>query len=105
MVIHLFISVPVMISSGKFIFSISRLTSRLSSVLLSHGADGCLTNGDGLTVFSNYLKSVPNECVTILSSFMEKNRYSLAAQNLEIKISFQLWEKEWRKTESDGLLR
>ena len=72
---------------------------------MSHGADGCLANGEGLTVFSNYMKTVPNECATILSSFMEKNKYSLAAQNLEIKINLQLWEKEWKKTESDGLLR
>ena len=88
-----------------YLFNISKITFKHSSVLLSHGADGCLTNIEGITVFSNYMKTVPNECVTILSSFMEKNKYSLAAQNLEIKIDFQLWEKECKKTESDGLLR
>ena len=79
------------------------------SRLLQHGADPCLTNtsqgGERVTAFSHLLTTVPEECTTLLTSLITTNNLSLSASNLQLKLSFALWQKESKKTESDGLLR
>ena len=78
---------------------------------MKNGANACtsinnLNSGPAVkSVFSHFLKLVPNECQTILTSFMEKNNLSLAAHDLEVKIDFQIWEAECCQIEMDGLLR
>ena len=77
--------------------------------LLQHGADPCLTNtnitGDRTTAFSHLLNTVPEECTTLLTSLITTNNLSLSANNLQLRLSFSLWQKESKVTESDGLLR
>ena len=77
--------------------------------LLQHGADPCLANtnttGHPVTAFSHLLTTVPEECTTLLTSLITTNNLSLSASNLQLKLSFALWQKESKKTESDGLLR
>ena len=79
------------------------------SRLLQHGADPCLTNtgqdGERVTAFSHLLTTVPEECTTLLTSLITTNNLSLSASNLQLRLSFTLWQKESKKTESDGLLR
>ena len=80
--------------------------------LLEHGADPCITSNTKhgeervtMTAFSHLLRTVPEECATLLTSQVTTNHLALSASNLELRISFRLWQKETKQTESDGLLR
>ena len=80
--------------------------------LLEHGADPCITSNTNhgeekvtMTAFSHLLRTVPEECATLLTSQVTTNHLSLSASNLELRLSFRLWQKETKQTESDGLLR
>ena len=58
-----------------------------------------------MTVFSHLLRTVPQECSTLLTSLVTSNHLSLSASNLQLKLSFRLWQREIQETESDGLSR
>ena len=78
--------------------------------LLQHGADPCLSTvtsdtGETVTVFSHLLRTVPEECGTLLTSLITSNGLSLSASDLQLSLSFRLWQREMKLTESDGLLR
>ena len=78
--------------------------------LLQQGADPCLTNhrveqGAKVTAFSHLLRTVPEECATLLTSLISTNKLALSASNLELRLSLRLWQVESKQTESDGLLR
>ena len=78
--------------------------------MINYGANTCISvpdkdASDSKSVFTHFMKTVPDECKTVLTHFVEKNNFSLTAKDLEISISFQLWETECEKTELDGLLK
>ena len=73
--------------------------------LLHEGGDPCLESAEGVTVFSHLLRTVPQECSTLLTSLVTSNHLSLSASNLQLKLSFRLWQREIQQTESDGLSR
>ena len=48
---------------------------------------------------------MPEECSTVLTSFISKNNFAMAAQNLEVTLNLNLWNLEKNISESDGILR
>ena len=57
------------------------------------------------SVFSQYLRTVPDECNSVLTSFISKNNVSLGAQSLEVKLNFKVWQEEFEERETDSLMK
>ena len=79
------------------------------NILLAKGGDPTIkmTDQDSSknSVFSQYLISVPDECNSVLTSFISKNNVSLGAQSLEVKLNFKVWQEEFKERETDSLMK
>ena len=79
------------------------------NMLLEKGGDPTIKmldeDSSKSSVFSQYLRTVPNECNSVLTSFITKNNVSLSAQSLEVGLSFKLWQSELRDKEMDPLMK
>ena len=78
-------------------------------MLLNKGGDPTIKmiNEDSSknSVFSQYLRTVPDECNSVLTKFITKNNVSLSAQSLEIGLSFMLWQSEFKEKEMNSLMK
>ena len=67
------------------------------NILLAKGGDPTIKmiNQDSSknSVFSQHLRTVPDECNSVLTSLIYKNSVPLRGQGLEVKLNFKLWQE------------
>ena len=79
------------------------------NILLAKGGDPTIKmidqDSSKKSVFCQYLRSVPDECNSVLTSFISKNNVSLGALSLEVKLNFKVWQEEFEERETDSLMK